>query len=62
MRIREVGPQALQFMVNAMLVKEQGGRIKKYRGQPVYSSCNHIDKRGFVTPHPYAFEFIVVGR
>lgn len=58
--IRQVTPNELRFMVHTTPVKNTNGRPKKYRGLPVYSSCNHVE-HGRVEPHPESFMYVVVG-
>lgn len=53
--VREVTPREMQFMVHPVPV-----RGKRYRGERVYTSCNHIGRGGSIQQHPDAFMFIVV--
>ena len=60
MSVREVRANMVQFMVNPMPVKNSSGKPKLHRGRIVYISCVHIDRQGYMQPHPAAYEFVVV--
>ncbi len=52
--MRSITAAEHRFLVNPMPVKN-----KKYRGQQVYCSANHIGRDGTTFPHPYAFMFVI---